>query len=58
LKNYAEQLVASSKTFVEKVEKAKANLFSKDLTARISLWLFTIQASASPIPWSMPWKSS
>src|SRR5579871_4124890 len=31
LKNYAEQLVASSKTFVEKMEKAKDNLFSQNL---------------------------
>jgi len=31
LKNYAEQLVASSKTFLEKMEKAKGIQFSKDL---------------------------
>ena len=31
LKNYAEQLVASSKTFIEKVEKAKGIQFSKEL---------------------------
>jgi len=31
LKNYAEQLVASSKTFLEKVEKAKGIQFSNDL---------------------------
>jgi len=31
LKNYAEQLVASSKTFLEKIEKAKGIQFSKDL---------------------------
>lgn len=32
LKNYAEQLVASSKTFLEKIEKAKGIQFSKVLT--------------------------
>jgi tetratricopeptide (TPR) repeat protein len=31
LKNYADQLVASSKTFLDKIEKAKGIQFSKDL---------------------------